>query len=310
MTTTLPAPHAAADQDVLKINALLAQLRVARSAVDGKEWLSPDLAGGPAGSVDAISSTGSPLSTLDSSGMGFLTPMVSFLEEPLGQLRGDPSSVSSGASEFDGAGQSGTTVAEEYRSTAGSQTSEWSGQAASDYLSKGIDLADGVLSIAETSLTSAKALIGAGEVVGKAVADVTQLITEAVGKIVPIMTQAIAEAPPTLGQSIAVAIPRCVQIAADYAGQIAGKMAALLSSGENLMKLVDGALGVLKIVKQAMSFIGEQSQGGASGSQSSSKASSGSSSDGAAGVRSGSAGESTSSSPEAGVLGSSGGLTS
>jgi hypothetical protein len=275
MTTTLPRTQAA-ESDVLTINALLAQLRVTKGAVDRKEWLSAELSGGQPGSADAISSTGSPLSALDSAGMGFLTPMVSFLEEPLGQLRGDPSSVSSGASEFDGAGQSGTTVAEEYRSTAGSQTSEWSGQAASDYLSKGTDLADGILSIAETSLTSAKALIGAGEVVGKAVADVTRLITEAVGKIVPIMTQAIAEAPSTFGQSIAVAIPQCVQIAVDYAGRIAGKMAALLSSGENLMKLVDGALGILKIVKQVMSFIGEQSQGGTSGtsaSQSSSKAS-------------------------------------
>jgi hypothetical protein len=76
------------------------------------------------------------------------------------------------------------------------------------------------------------------------------------------MTQAIAEAPPTFGQSIAVAIPQCVQIAVDYAGQIAGKMAALLSSGENLIKLIDGALGALKIVKEVMSFIGKQSQGG------------------------------------------------
>jgi hypothetical protein len=283
MTATLPqtAPtttEPSADQDVLKINALLAQLRVTKSAVDGKEWLSPELAGGQPGSADAISSTGSPLSTLDSSGMGFLTPMVLFLEEPLGQLRGDPSSVSSGASEFDSAGQSATGVADEYRSTAGSQTSDWSGQAATDYLSKGTELADGILSIAETSLTSAKALIGAGEVVGKAVADVTQLITEAVGKIVPIMSQAIAEAPPTFGQSIAVAIPQCVQIAVDYAGQIAGKMAALLSSGENLMKLIDGAVAVVKIVKQVMSFIGQQSQSGTSTTQSSSTPSSSTSS--------------------------------
>lgn len=253
--------------DVLEINALLAQLRIAKNAVDTKEWLSPELSGGEPGNVAAVSSTGSPLSTLDNSGMAFLTPMVSFLEEPLGQLRGDPSSVTTGATEFDNAGQRGTAVADEYRATAATQTNEWSGQAATDYLSKGTELADGVLSIAETSLTSAKALIGAGEVVGKAVADVTQLITEAVGKIVPIMSQAIAEAPPTFGQSIAVAIPQCVQIAVDYAGQIAAKMAALLASGENLMKLIDGAVAVVKIVKQVMSFIGQQSQGGASSNE-------------------------------------------
>lgn len=253
--------------DVLEINALLAKLRITKNAVDKKEWLSPELSDGEPGKIDAVSSTGSPLSTLDNSGMGFLTPMVSFLEEPLGQLRGDPSSVTSGATDFDNAGQRGTAVADEYRSTAGNQTNEWSGEAATNYLSKGAELADGVLSIAETSLTSAKALIGAGEVVGKAVADVTQLITEAVGKIVPIMSQAIAEAPPTFGQSIAVAIPQCVQIAVDYAGQIAGKMAALLSSSENLLKLVDGAAAVVKIVKQAMSLITQQSQGGASSTQ-------------------------------------------
>ena len=254
---------ATVEPDALQINALLAQLRIARNAVDGKEWLSADLAGPPA-AMDTISARERPLSALDSSGMGFLTPMVSFLEEPLDQLRGDPSSVTSGASEFDAAGQDGTAVAEEYRSTAGTQTSEWSGQAGSDYLSKGMELADGVLSIAETSLTSAKALIGAGEVVAKATADVTRLITEAVGKIVPIMSQAIAEAPATFGQSIAAAIPQCVQIAVDCAGQVAGKMAALLSSGENLMKLIDGAVAILNVVKQGMSFIGQQSQGGGS----------------------------------------------
>lgn len=261
MTTTLPREQTA-EPDVTEINALLAQLRVARDAVDRKEWLSADLAGGQPASVDTLSATGSPLSTLDSSGMGFLTSMVSFLDEPLDQLRGDPSPVTSGAGEFDGAARDATAVADEYRSSTNSQTSEWSGQSASGYLQKGMELADGVLSIAETSLTSAKALIGAGEVVAKAAADVTQLITEAVGKIVPIMSQAIAAAPVTFGQSIAAAIPQCVQIAVDYAGQIAGKLAALLSSGENLMKLIDGALGILKIVKQVMSFIGEQSQGG------------------------------------------------
>jgi hypothetical protein len=49
------------------------------------------------------------------------------------------------------------------------------------------------------------------------------------------------------------------------------------------MKLIDGALGVLKIVKQVMSFIGEQSKGGASGTSSgtsSAQSSSGQSSSG------------------------------
>lgn len=264
--TTAPEQPTAApgEPDAAEINTLLAELRVAKNAVDNREWVSAGLAGGPAAPVEAISSTGSPLAALDSSGMGFLTPMVSFLEEPLGELRGDPSSVTSGAGEFDRAGQDGTAVAEEYRSTAAGQTSEWSGQAGQDYLNKGIELADGILSIAETSLTSAKAMIGAGEVVATAVAEVTRLINEAVGQIVPIMSQAIAAAPVTFGQSIAAAIPECVAIAANYAGQIAAKMGELLLSGENLLKLIDGAVAVLKIVKQVLTFIGKQSQSGAS----------------------------------------------
>ncbi len=263
-TTTSPKADTepGAAPSVLEINTLLGQLRIAKKAVDDKEWLSPELSVGQPGSVDAVSSTGSPLSTLDSSGMGFLTPMVSFLDEPLDQLRGDPSAVTAGATEFDSAGRAASAIAEEYRAASGVQTSEWSGQSATGYLGKGIELADGILSIAETALTSGKALVGAGEVVGKAVADVTQLIGEAVGKIVPIMSTAIAEAPPTFGQSIAVAIPQCVQIAVDYAGRIAGTMAALLASGENLVKLLDGAAAIVKIVKQAMSFIGDQAKGG------------------------------------------------
>jgi hypothetical protein len=267
MTTTMPRAHElSAEPDALEINALLAQLRIAKDSVDRKEWLSADLAGGPEVSLGAINSTGSPLSTLDSSGMGFLTPMVSFLDEPLNQLRGDPSPVASGANDFDGAGQSGSAVAEEYRSTASGQTSEWSGQAASDYLSKGTELADGILSIAETALTTAKGLIGAGQAVAKTVADVTMLINEAVGRIVPIMSKAIAEAPMTFGQSIAVAIPECVGIAVECAGKIAGKMAELLSSAENLIKIIDGAVGVVKLVKEVLTFIGKQSQGGTSSS--------------------------------------------
>jgi hypothetical protein len=263
MTTTLTQPETAEPApDAVRINALLAELRVAGNAVGNKEWLSAELAGEPAVSLGMLGSTGQPLSALDSAGIGFLTPMVSFLQEPLNQLRGNPDSVSSGAGEFDGAARGATSVSEEYRSSAGKETSEWSGQSASDYLKTGTELADGILSIAETSLTSAKAMIGAGEVVAQVVGIVTQLITEAVGKIVPIMTEAIAAAPATFGQSIAVAIPQCVQIAVDYAGQIAGKLAALLASGENLIKLIDGALGALKIVKQVLSFIGKQSQGG------------------------------------------------
>jgi hypothetical protein len=263
MVTTLPRPEpAATSPDAGRIAALLAELRSVGAAVDGRQWLSGGLAGDPDAPLDAMNSTERPLSALDGAGVGFLTPMISFLEEPLDRLRGNPDSVSSGAGEFDSAGRDATSVADEYRSSAAGETSEWSGPSASDYLKTGTELADGILSIGETALTSAKAMIAAGEVVAKVVAAVTELIAEAVGKITPIITEALAAAPATFGQSLAVAIPECVGIAAEYGGKIAGKLAELLASGENLIKLVEGALGVLKVVKEAVSFIGEQSQSG------------------------------------------------
>jgi hypothetical protein len=53
-----------------------------------------------------------------------------------------------------------------------------------------------------------------------------------------------------------------VQIAVECGMRIAAKLGELLASGENLIKLVEGAQAVLKIVKQALSVIGEQAQGG------------------------------------------------
>ncbi|MFS8097681.1 hypothetical protein LFM09_11130 [Lentzea alba] len=245
--------------DAGTIAALLNELRTTTSSIANDEWLSQDLAATPKANMNELGSSGKPLQALDSAGVGFLTPMISFLEEPLNQLRGNPDGVQQGAGEFQDASKSATTVADTYREKASSETSGWTGDSATDYAKTGKEIADGVLSVAETALTNATAMIKAGEVVAQVVAEVTRLITEALGKIVPIMTQAIAAAPATFGQSIAAAIPQCVQIAVDCGVQIAGKLAELLASGENLIKLVEGAQAVLKVVKQALSVIGDKS---------------------------------------------------
>jgi uncharacterized protein YukE len=247
--------------DAGTIAALLEELRTTTNAITNDEWLSQDLASTPKADLGELGSNGRPLQALDSAGVGFLTPMISFLEEPLNQLRGNPDGVQQGAGEFQNASKSATGVAESYRDKAAGETSGWTGQGATDYAKTGKELVDGVLSVAETALTNATAMIKAGEVVAQVVAEVTRLITEAIGKIVPIMTEAIAAAPATFGQSIAVAIPQCVQIAVDCGVQIAAKLGELLASGENLIKLVEGAQAVLKVVKQALSVIGEQAQG-------------------------------------------------
>ncbi|CAM3186867.1 hypothetical protein SAXI111661_21855 [Saccharomonospora xinjiangensis] len=252
------------ERSVVEITTALAELRVTSDAVGGKSWLSSDIAGEPAVSIDLLGSTSSPLSALSSAGCDFLTPMISFLEEPLGELKGEPGAVSGSAGEHDGAAQGANAVADDYRSTVEDETSEWSGPAKTDYVQTAEKLVDGVKSIAEAAATNAKAMIAAGEVVAQVADIVTRLITEAVGKIVPIMTEAIAAAPATFGMSIAQAIPQCVAIAVDYAGQIAAKLAALLASGENLVTLLEGAVGLLDVVKEGLNVVGDLAGGSAS----------------------------------------------
>ncbi|WP_228713683.1 WXG100 family type VII secretion target [Prauserella endophytica] len=250
------------ERSAVEISTALAELRLAGDSVHSKEWLSVEIAGEPAVSLGMLGSTASPLSALASAGCDFLTPMISFLEEPLGQLRGEPDSVSGPAGEHESAAQGAGSVAREYGSTVDKETSEWSGDAKTNYTETATKLVDGITSIAETAATNSKAMIAAGEVVAQVVDIVTRLITEAVGKIVPIMTQAIAAAPATFGASIAQAIPQCVAIAVDYGGQIAAKLAALLASGENLVKLIEGAVGVLNVVKEGLTVIGDLAGGG------------------------------------------------
>ncbi|HEX8864403.1 MAG TPA: hypothetical protein VF821_01985, partial [Lentzea sp.] len=206
--------------DTGTITALLNELRTTTNAITNDEWLSQDLVNSPKASLNELGENRKPLQALDSAGVGFLTPMVSFLDEPLDQLKGDPDGVQQGAAEFEKAGKSATTLAQDYEGKAKSETSGWEGQSATDYAKTGKQLVDGVMSVAETALTNASALIKAGQVVAQVVAEVTRLITEAVGKIVPIMTQAIAAAAATFGQSIAAAIPQCVQIAVECGTQI------------------------------------------------------------------------------------------
>lgn len=252
------------DPSAMEINTALVDLRLTGDAVGSKEWLSAELAGEPVVSLDMLGSTASPLSALASAGCDFLIPMVSFLEEPLGQLRGEPESVSGPAGEHERAAQAASSVAEDYDSTVIGETGEWSGDAKANYLDTATKITDGILSIAETAGTNAKAMIAAGEVVAQAVDVVTRLITEAVGKIVPILTEAIAAAPATFGASIAQAIPQCVAIAVDYGGQIAGKLGALLASGENLMTLIEGATAAIKVVREGLSVIGDLAGGDSS----------------------------------------------
>jgi hypothetical protein len=216
--------------------------------------------GVPGAPLDLLGSTLNPLAGLATAGLGWFMPLVSFLGDGLTQLQGgNAASVSSGARDFGTAGQDITGVADSYRASTTAQTSGWSGASATEYRNTAAQHADGVAGLGQASNTTASAIIGAGQVVAQAIAEITQLISEAVAEIVPIMTQAVARAGETFGQSVAEAIPPCVGIAVTYAAKIAAKLAALMASGDNLMKLVQGGMAVVELIQSAMSSISQQS---------------------------------------------------
>jgi hypothetical protein len=240
---------------------MVADLSATNDEVRGMSWVAPGL-GVPGSPLGLLTSTLNPLATLVTAGLGWFAPMVSFLGEPLTQLQGGNSaSVSSGSQSFDEAGKNLDGVAGAFKGAISAETTGWSGTAASDYRATATQQAGGLSGLGQASTTTGSAIIGAGQVVAQAIAEVTEIISEAVGEIVPIMTQAMARQgpPPADPGAVAEAIPPCVGIAATAAAKCLAKLAALIASGDNLMKLVQGAMGIVDLIKSALSSISQQS---------------------------------------------------
>lgn len=237
---------------------MTAELRATDDAVRANGWVAPGL-GMPGAPLGLLGSTLNPLSGLATAGLSWFMPLVSFLGDGLTRLQGgDAASVTSGSRDFGDAGGDIAGVADSYRRSAGTQTSGWTGPAATEYRAAAAEHADGIAGLGQASTTTASAILGAGQVVAQAIAEITELIAEAVSQIVPIMTQAIARAGETFGESVVEAIPPCVGIAVEYAVRIAGKLAALVASGDNLMKLVQGGMAVVDLINTALSSISQQ----------------------------------------------------
>ncbi|MFD8495216.1 hypothetical protein [Amycolatopsis sp. NPDC059657] len=239
---------------------LLADLRSTTEAVKNQDWVAAGL-GGASTALDLLGPVPSPLSAIAGAGFGMVMDLVSFLEEPLKQLEGDPSPVSSNSRSLHGAGQNLDSAADSYRESADQETTGWSGGAGANYRDTSKKHADGIKALGQASTAVSHALSGAGQVVARVTELVTGLITEAAGKIIPIMTQAVAAAPATFGASVAAAIPQIVQIAVEYGQKIAEKMGTLLASSDNLLRLLQAVLGTVEAVTTALT----QLSGGAKG---------------------------------------------
>jgi uncharacterized protein YukE len=228
---------------------LLAELTSIGDAVRGQNSAS----GSGSAGLGQLAAADSPLSVLSDAGFDDVRHMVSFLEAPLSQLAGDPSSISSAAQDSLGAGDTMSTLAESYRASLGDQTTGWSGEAAEAYRSTGASYADGIAALGQAASTVSCAISSAGGAVAQTASDVRQDIADAAGQMLPILAAARAQAGTTNGASLAQAIPQCVRIAESYGQQIAARMRALLSNGQNLKEFVDKAIQLLNAVKQALS---------------------------------------------------------
>lgn len=88
--------------------------------------------------------------------------------------------MSSPAAEYDEAAQTAAPVADNYFSTVESEANSCSGEAKTKLRGDNLQAPpDRILSIAETAVTNAKAMIAAGEVVSQVVDIVPRLMTEA-----------------------------------------------------------------------------------------------------------------------------------
>ncbi|QWF80952.1 WXG100 family type VII secretion target [Amycolatopsis sp. CA-230715] len=321
MTAPAPALGQTSGQasDQVDITQTLGDLDSTLTAVQSEDWVTAGLSGATT-AADLLGSGSDPLSGIVNAGFGWLTGLVDFLAAPLKTLAGDPSSMSSSAQDLHGTGKSLSSHADSYQQAATKETGNWSGEAASGYQNTSGKLADQLRAISKASAGVSSAMSGANKVVGQAQQIVTQLVGEASGEINTIMLQAMAAAQVTGGASVAAAIPQCVQVATRYGGQIAEKMGALLSSGQNLTTLLLGVVKALEVVDQAITKTtgkgsatgsgGSASQGSGSGGSTGSPTSSGtpgssaSSASSASSVSDGSSGAADSSGAPTGTPGS------
>lgn len=248
---TAPASNAPDTGGETAFGRIPAEVDATIEAVRKEDWVSAGLDGATT-ALDALACD--PLSSLADAGFGFLTGLVSFLEEPLKTLSSDPGAVTSPSQSLQGAGETVSSLSGAYAEAGSKEISGWSGAGATRYQNTAATLADGLRTIAKASSGVSSALEGASKVVGQARQIITQLIGEATTQIGTIMSQAFAAAPATGGASVAAAIPQAVGVAAGYGQQIAGKMGALLSSSQNLASLL---LVLVRALEAADKVIGQ-----------------------------------------------------
>jgi hypothetical protein len=239
--------------------ALLGDVKSAVAAIESGDWMSA--AGGIAQTaLDVIGISADPLGAISSAGFGWAVSHVSFLREPFDMLFGKPESIKSNAATWTSAGSQLTTTAQQYRDTAVSETSSWTGAAANGYRAVSATHADGIEGFAQASQGLSAAITGAGQLVAQIRKVVMDLISQAVNKIIMQIIQALAASWCTFGASIASAIVQIVQTAVSTAQKLLGNLMKLLQSLQKVFQLVVKLVQIFKSVKAMIEQLGNQAK--------------------------------------------------
>lgn len=227
---------------------LLADVQKTSAAIQGGDWLAGGMSGG--GAIGALGQVASPLIAVAEAGFGFVMPLIQFLDEPLQLLQGDPGAITSSAQNLDSTGQSVSSLADNYQQAAATQTTNWSGPAATGYQGTSADQSTGMATLGQASTGLSSAASGGGAAVAETLVEVASLIAQATTEIIAVCTEASSSSAASFGGSWAEAIPHIVAIAVQYGTEIAGKMAELLSSAQNLAGLVQSVLSAVSSAEQ------------------------------------------------------------
>ena len=227
---------------------LLTDVKGTVTAIENGDWLAAGLSLTNA-AMDIINMGSNPLGAIISAGFGWAIEHISFLKEPFDALLGKAESITGGAQSWLNAATKMTTTAQQYRTAATNETTNWLGQAADSYRTASASHADGLESLGQVGTGISKAISGAGDVLAQVRKMVLDFITEAVQKIIMQIIQALSTSWATFGASIAAAIVQIVQTAASAAQKIFGKIQKFVSSLQKIIQLIQKVLQIAKAVK-------------------------------------------------------------
>jgi len=211
--------------------------------------------------MDVIGMTGDPLGAISSAGVGWVLGAVSFLKEPFDVLKGSPSAITGSAQSWGTAASGLSSTAQEFRSSATTQTRSWVGAASDGYRAASTNQADGLDSLAQASRGVSQAITSAGQAVASARKTVMDLIGEAVQKIVQICIEALSKSWLSFGASIAQGIAQSVQKAVQTGTKLVSEIQKVIQTLQKIMQVVQQITQIAQQVKQLLDTIGGKATG-------------------------------------------------